>query len=159
MTGSTNQYNRQSSTSSNSKVDITYPSEVGSTLKVDEDEITIEMFAEVHGQETFAKRKNTTSDSDSGAEDIEHQFDDMAIRNDDNDDHDQDHNRSHNPSPVQSIGTIHDDGFVDTDTHLETAIARMENDSKFNDFDSVLCHHDSAQKSLYRDTKSFAVLF
>ncbi|CAF3392036.1 unnamed protein product [Rotaria socialis] len=121
MTGPVHQFTRQhSTTSTNSKMDKTYPSETGTSETVIE-QVQIEIIPDDghHEEKLFSKRKNTSSDHDSGAEDIEQQLDDMCIR-DENDQEDQ--------SSENSFGPRHDDGFYDDETTHNSNRLIMQND-------------------------------
>ncbi|CAF1504046.1 unnamed protein product [Rotaria magnacalcarata] len=116
MTGSVHQFTRQHSTkSTNSKMDKTCPSETGI------DQVVVEIIPGDghHEEKLLSIRKNTSSDHDSGAEDIEQQLGDTCIRNE-NDQEDQSSEKSFEPA--------YDDGFYDGETTHNSNGISLQND-------------------------------
>jgi len=130
-------------------MDKTYPSETGNSATAI-DQVLIEIIPDDghHEEKFFTKRKNTSSDHDSGTEDIEQQLDDMCIR---------DKNVHEDQSSEKSFEPGHDDGFYDDETthnsngismHNDVELAKRIPDEMKKDFCAdtrVACHGEFAR--------------
>jgi hypothetical protein len=149
MTGSIHTYNRQhSSTTASSDMDKNHQLKLRRWSSAD-DNNSIQSVPEdnLNEEKFFVKREHTTSDVDSGTEEIEQQLDHMFIQTI-NDDEDQ--------LSIKSFGVNADEGYSECEIpekqldEAETSVSRIENDRKLkNIFCLVIMTHEKSVMSQY----------
>jgi hypothetical protein len=140
MTGSIHQLNRQhSSTTSSSTMEKIYRSKLRRSSSVD-DLNSIELIPDDNQHKEFPdfKREHTTSDVDSGTEEIEQQLE-SAFTTTFNDNED--------TLSVKSIGQNFDEGFSESEREIQSQRFLIKKDRKLSNTFFLLCHPDSAKFS------------